>query len=140
METGHWDDSLSIGVRLIDEQHRALIQKLDDVSEATKANVGESEIVKALVFLADYARFHFSSEEEYMTETGYSGLAEQQQMHGKFMETLKNLEDDFQEEGSTKNLANAINTFLMNWLARHIKVLDRKFADFLSKRDSAGSD
>ncbi len=29
-----WDDSLSVGVDLIDKQHKMLIQKLKDLSEA----------------------------------------------------------------------------------------------------------
>jgi hemerythrin len=40
------------------------------------------------------------------------------------------MEDDFYEEGATRPLAESINTFLFNWLTKHIKGLDRQFAEY----------
>jgi hypothetical protein len=33
-----WNDSLSVGIDLIDEQHKMLIQEIQDLSEAFAAN------------------------------------------------------------------------------------------------------
>lgn len=129
-----WDDSLSIGVPLIDEQHKALIQRLNDVSAAVEASQGEREIVKTLGFLSDYAGFHFSTEEKHMGEQGFPGLEQQKVKHQEFMAALKNLEQDFEEEGSTRALADSINTFLLNWLTTHIRGLDHQFAGFLAEK------
>ena len=41
-----WENSLSIGVELIDEQHKMLIQRLSDLSKAIEMSRGEVEIVK----------------------------------------------------------------------------------------------
>ena len=131
-----WDKKLSIGIKLIDEQHKSLIKKLNDVSSAIENGLGEREITKTLEFLSEYADFHFSTEEKHMKENSYPGLAQQKMKHQEFMDTLSNLEQDFEEEGSTSALSDAINNFLFNWLTSHIQGLDQEFGDFLSEKTS----
>lgn len=129
-----WDDSLSVGVDLIDEQHKALIQRLNAMSEAVAQRQGEFEITRTLRFLIEYADFHFSCEEGHMASAGFSGLARQQAEHARFRTTLADLKQDYEEEGSTKGLAKALDTFLGAWLAKHIQGVDRQFADFLAEK------
>ena len=131
-----WDKSLSIGIKLIDDQHKSLITKLNDVSSAIENGLGQREITKTLEFLSEYADFHFSTEEKHMKENSYPGLAQQKMKHQEFMDTLSNLEQDFEEEGSTSALSDAINNFLFNWLTSHIQGLDQEFGDFLSEKTS----
>jgi hemerythrin-like metal-binding protein len=137
MEKIEWDQNLSIGIRLIDEQHKALIKRLNDVSVAIEANIGERENSKTLEFLADYADYHFSAEEKQMAEQRYPGLEAQKMKHREFLDTLSNLDQDFEEEGSTRALSDAINNFLFNWLTNHIQGLDKQFGNFLSEKGIA---
>ncbi|MHC4531957.1 MAG: bacteriohemerythrin [Planctomycetota bacterium] len=132
-----WENSLSIGIELIDEQHKMLIQRLNDLSRAVEMMQGETEIMKTLEFMIDYTNFHFSSEEKYMAEQKYPGLDCQQKQHEEFKDSLKRLVEDFEEEGPTRTLTTSINTFLANWLVKHIKGLDLKFGKFLKEKDSA---
>jgi len=129
-----WNKKLSVGIKLIDEQHKSLIKRLNDVSSAIETGQGEREITKTLEFLAEYADFHFSTEEKYMMENNFPGLEAQKAKHQEFMDTLSNLEQDFEEEGSTSALSNAINNFLFTWLTNHIQGLDQLFGEFLSQR------
>ena len=131
-----WDKRLSIGIALIDEQHKSLIKKLNDVSSAIENGLGQREIAKTLEFLSEYAEFHFSAEEKAMKDNDYPGLERQKIKHQEFMDTLSNLEQVFEEEGSTSALSDAINNFLFNWLTSHIKGLDKEFGDFLAKKNA----
>ncbi len=132
-----WDNSLSIGIDLIDEQHKMLIQRLNDLSKAVEMMRGGVEIARTLEFMIDYTDFHFSSEEKYMTEQEYPGLDHQQQQHQEFKDTLKHIVEDFEEEGPTRALTTSINTFLVNWLIKHIKGVDLEFGKFLKGKNSA---
>lgn len=132
-----WDNSLSIGIDLIDEQHKMLIQRLSDLSTAVEMMQGETEIMKTLEFMIDYTDFHFSSEEKHMSEQKYPGLDNQRKQHEEFKNTLKRIVEDFEEEGPTRALTTYINTFLFNWLIKHIKGLDLKFGKFLKDNNSA---
>ncbi len=129
-----WTDSLSIDVGLIDEQHKTLIERLNSVATAVEAHEGEREIGKTLAFLSEYTDYHFTEEEKYMEQTGYPGLDEQKIKHAEFVITLKDLEQDFYEDGSTKQISEAINTLLFTWLTKHIKVLDKQFGHFLKEK------
>jgi len=129
-----WDNSLSIGVKLIDEQHKMLIQRLSDLSRAIEMSQGEVETVKTLDFLIDYTDFHFSTEEKHMMEQNYPELEDQKQQHAEFKSHLKKLVEDFEEEGPTKALGTSINVFLLNWLVKHIKGVDLKFGEFLNEK------
>ncbi len=53
-----WNNDLSIGIKLVDEHHKMLIQRLNDLSKAVEMHHGEAEIMKTLQFLIDYTTFH----------------------------------------------------------------------------------
>ncbi len=129
-----WSDSLSVGVDLIDEQHKMLIQRLNDVSKAVQVHHGAVEIARTLSFLADYTDFHFSAEEKHMKANDYPGLGDHLVKHAEYKQTIKNLSDDFEEEGATAGLADSINTLLVNWLLNHIKETDVQFGTFLREK------
>jgi hemerythrin len=132
-----WDDSLSIGVKLIDDQHKMLIQKLKDLSEAFEQSHEQDKIIKTLEFMIDYTDFHFKDEEKTMEEHDYPGLEYQKQQHEEFKTTLNHIVEDFEEEGPTKALATSINVFLLNWLVNHIKGVDLLLGKFLTDKGLA---
>ena len=129
-----WEDKFSVGIDLIDEQHKMLIQRLNDLSKAIEMNQSAGEIVRVLGFLIDYTDFHFSTEEKHMMESNYPGLQAHKTQHEEFKTTLNHLTRDFEEEGATKALADSINTFLMNWLATHFQEVDIEFGKFLIEK------
>ncbi len=126
-----WDDSLSVGVDLIDEQHKMLIQRIKDLSDAVNSSRGAGQIGKTLGFMIDYTNFHFSTEEKHMTELGYPGFDIHKQQHEEFKTTLNDMVTEFEEDGATAQLGEGVNTYLINWLIKHIKSIDTKFGEFL---------
>ena len=131
MEIIEWDDSLSVGIDQIDEQHRILIQRLADLSKAVETHQGVPEIMKTLEFMMDYTDYHFSTEERHMAELNYPGQEHHKAQHGEFISSLDRLVEDFEEEGATRAVSVSINTFLVNWLIKHIKEVDVEFGRFL---------
>lgn len=129
-----WNDNLSIGVDVVDEQHQMWIQKFNDIASAIEHREGPHRIGETLNFLIDYTKFHFNSEEKYMAEHNYPGLAEHHTLHEELKKTLADLEYDFREEGPTHELADYINTFLVNWLVKHIQHVDYKFGEYLNEK------
>ncbi len=134
MSVMKWDESLSTGVELIDEQHKKWIEYLGNVQSAIEDQRGMPQISNTLDFLVDYTRFHFSTEEKAMSETGYSGLEDHRARHEDLKGTLDELIEDFRQEGVTEKLSQATGTFLGNWLRDHIRVVDRAFAAFLQEK------
>jgi hemerythrin len=83
-----WDDSLSVGIRLIDDQHKMMIQRIREVSSAVEKSQDMGNIVKTLDFMVEYTNFHFSTEEKHMKETNYPGLEFHRKQHEEFKVTL----------------------------------------------------
>ena len=134
MEEISWDDSLSVGVDLIDEQHKMLIERINTLSKAVAKYMGHTKIIETLLFMTEYTDFHFSTEEKYMKELAYPAMDSHLKQHEEFKSMLRTLEDDFKEEGATKVVSRSISTFLGNWLINHIKVVDVNFGKFLQDK------
>ncbi len=135
MNAVNWDDSLSVGIDVIDEQHKALIQKLNDTCAAAAVGEGERQTAQALEFLIDYTDYHFSTEERHMEKVRYPHIVAHKALHAEFKQTLAELERDFHEEGATKTIADAVQTLLMTWLVKHIQNVDQQLASFLEASD-----
>ncbi|MFC1736503.1 bacteriohemerythrin [Candidatus Hydrogenedentota bacterium] len=135
-----WDDNLSVGVELIDEQHKRWIEHLNNVSASIESHHGPIRISETLGFLADYTRIHFSTEEKNMTANNYPGFGHHKNKHEELKTTLNNLMQDYEEEGATHTLAEAIDTFLGNWLTKHIREVDMKFGEFIRDKGIVVSD
>lgn len=128
-----WDNSLSVANKLIDDEHKTLISRINDVSEAISRGMGETEVSKTIEFLRDYSIQHFAYEEKIMNEKKYPQAAEHLKMHEEFISSINDIERDYREEGATKELVNTINHLLINWLKNHIRETDTKLAEFLVK-------
>ncbi len=129
-----WDSSLSVGVDPIDEQHKMLIERINNLSKAVEKYMGHTKIIETLLFMTEYTDFHFSTEEKYMKELDYPAIANHLIQHEEFKSMLRTLEEDFREDGATKVVSKSINTFLGNWLLNHIKVVDVNFGKFLREK------
>jgi hemerythrin len=129
-----WNDNLSVGISLIDEQHKMLLKHLAEFSEAVESHHGPSEIAGTLDFLVGYMDFHFKTEEKHMGANDYPAVEPHLKEHGKFTRTLAGLAEDFKEEGATPSLAEAINTLPINLFLKHIEIFDLAFGTFLRDR------
>ncbi|MFW9926233.1 MAG: bacteriohemerythrin [Candidatus Thorarchaeota archaeon] len=128
-----WDDSLSVGVDLIDEQHKMLIQRIKDLSDVVNLSRGAVEIGKTLGFMIDYTDFHFSTEEKHMTALSYPDFDAHKMQHEEFKSTLNEMVMEFEEDGATAQLSKWVNQYLINWLVNHIKSIDTKLSAFLKE-------
>ncbi len=60
MEKIEWNEDLAVGDEMIDEQHKMLISKLNDLSNALEAHNEGALVLKTLDFLLKYTDFHFN--------------------------------------------------------------------------------
>ena len=77
-----WTPDLSVGVDLIDEQHKIWFEKADQLFEAGKERRAKEYIIEMFDFLDEYTKQHFKDEEEYMTKIKYPEIDSQKKcMH-----------------------------------------------------------
>ena len=131
-----WTDDLSIGIDLIDDQHKTWIEHYNRAVEAINAQHEVAQISRSLEFLSDYTETHFSTEEQAMVESAYPGLDEHKAKHKALRTILTDMTEEFIEDGATDRLAQSVETLLGNWLIKHIKEVDMRFASFSRESDN----
>ncbi|GBU28721.1 hypothetical protein R84B8_02281 [Treponema sp. R8-4-B8] len=127
-----WDDSYSVGFEHIDNQHKELVKMVNELYMACKMGALKEDIVylRTVSKALEYARVHFSDEEEYMGMVSYPELAEHKKQHEAFVVEIKKSVKLFEDgEAAPIELAN----FLKNWLLNHIAISDKKYAPYLKQ-------
>ncbi len=138
MQQIEWDESLSVGVKSIDEQHKVWIEKLNTLSAAIASCQKTRHISRTLDFLMDYVEFHFAAEESLMTAKNYPAFAQHKSEHHQFRMTLMDLFVlEVEEDDAVGKIADSINNFQISWLRNHIQQTDRRFANFLRAKSPA---
>jgi hemerythrin len=129
-----WTESLSVGVVIIDEQHKELFRRFGDLIDACHEGHGKEKITELLEFLDGYVVFHFSEEEKLMQDYGYPGIASHRQEHASFVNRLQHLKQGLDAQGSTQTLVTQTVRILLNWIVKHIKSVDIELGAFLKPR------
>ncbi|MCW8884691.1 MAG: bacteriohemerythrin [Motiliproteus sp.] len=127
-----FDDSLRLGITLIDEQHGRFIGYINDTWDALERGDSKEEFLHILNQLMDYVVEHFSDEEALMKEFDYPGLAEHRDKHSDTTDELFGF--DMKLMGDDPEAARSFLNFLTDWLRNHINVVDRELAAYLKEK------
>lgn len=129
MPTFVWGEEFHTGIGFVDEQHHALIDLFNQLSASFTERGDESEAAVQRVFsqLMDYARYHFSLEEELMRKEGVDSrhVALHVRLHDEFGEQVQAI------WGARKSLGNPAEVFLnflTSWLCLHVLGIDQSLA------------
>lgn len=129
-----WTPNLSVGVSSIDQQHKTLFEKADQLFEAGRNNKSKEFISELLDFLDDYTKQHFHSEEVYMKSIGFPGFDDQKKMHTDFIAALAKLKKDYQESGGNILVVINANQMVVDWLLKHVTIEDKKIGDYANSK------
>ena len=127
-----WSPAFSVKVKKLDDQHKKLVEMINQLHAAMKAGQGNAMLGVVLQQLISYTSSHFVDEETLMQAHGFSGLAAHKIDHEKFVNQVLDLQKKFQA-GSVMLTINVMN-FLKDWLVNHITGVDQKYADFLNSK------
>ncbi len=122
-----WNQDLSIGMKDIDNQHKKLINLINELYDALIQGKEKEVLDKILKELIDYAHYHFKTEEDLMDEKNYFETAIHKRAHQFFKEKITDLIKRKKEDYVSLELFK----FLKNWLINHILIMDKKFGYFL---------
>ncbi len=125
-----WTPNLSVGVGSIDQQHKTLFDKANQLFEAGRNKKTKEFSAEMLDFLDDYTRQHFSSEEGYMRSINYPGYDDQKKLHADFVEALVKLKKEYQESGGNILVILNANQMVVDWLLKHISIEDKKIGAY----------
>lgn len=129
-----WDETLATGVTGIDDQHKELFSRINNLLSACKQGKGMEEVTRTMRFLADYVIDHFATEEGYMATYNYPDSSYHKSQHEEFVEGFSELKKDFEAKGSSFSIVISTNRLLGVWWINHISKVDMALGAFLKTK------
>ena len=120
-----WTDELSVEIGEIDDQHKKLVNMINDLSYAMSKGKGKDVIEAILSGLRDYTVEHFANEENYFARFNYTGALTHKREHNAFVDKITQFQNDYKNEKVMLSLE--IMRFLKEWLQDHIKGSDKEY-------------
>jgi hemerythrin-like metal-binding protein len=126
----NWSASYSIGVAVLDSEHRHLFDLLNQLYDSIiDGSVSDENTRGILDKVLDFAVRHCDHEEEMLAQANYPGLADVSHQH----EYLRDKMGDFQRKLSRHGcVSTELANFLMEWVLQHILKEDKKCGAFLN--------
>jgi hemerythrin len=124
-----WHDRYCTGIQIIDDQHRQLLDAINELHDAFQAGRPREEMTHLLDFLVSYTVSHFQTEESYMAENGYPDLAKHRDYHQVLIGRVLELKQRFL--GPTPPSSVELARFMGEWLSHHINEVDMGYANYV---------
>lgn len=122
-----WNDSFSLGIDKIDEQHQRLIALLNKLHDAMKTGQGKEVLTDILNGLIEYTAYHFKTEEDLFQKFSFEGKDGHVAEHKAFVDRLNEFQTKFGAGDAV--LTMEILQFLNTWVRKHIQGIDREYID-----------
>lgn len=123
-----WEKKYSVGISVIDEQHKKLFKLINDLEEN---ELGFDIVVynKVLEALVAYTKYHFTTEEVFFNKVEYSGAKDHIDAHKRFVSVVEKASSIYnsEEQSSRQELIE----FLKKWIMQHVDVVDREYTGII---------
>ena len=129
-----WNPTFSVKVKKFDDQHKKLVELINQLFDAMKAGQGNIMLGTILQSLISYTATHFKDEEQVMQANGYPDLAKHKAIHAELVKKVLDLQKKFQEQSAGGVLTMNVLSFLKEWLVTHIQGEDKKYGTYLNAK------
>ncbi|HAN75607.1 MAG TPA: hemerythrin [Planktothrix sp. UBA8407] len=119
-----WNDSLKIGIPLLDCQHEQLLDQMDQLLEAMTSHKATTELRYIMGFLKMYTNNHFNYEESCMDLYKCPIACNNKNAHAKFLITLQDINNKIELKKPLELIAAQVKRELLDWFVNHIKSID----------------
>lgn len=126
-----WEDRYSVGIPLIDSQHKQLIITTNELYKACQfgTELLKEQFKKTAQETVTYVKYHFSTEEQIMEKTAFPEISAHKKHHAEFIQKVLKDVTDF--ENGKKFVPHQFVRFLRDWVLSHIAIVDSKLGDYL---------
>jgi len=124
-----WNEIYAVNIKEIDNQHKKLIELINQMYAAMRAGNGKEALNTVLSELVDYTVYHFETEERIFLQYGYSEYEAHKVIHDNLTRRTKKLKN--QLDSGNNLITIDVMLFLSNWLNVHILEVDKKYAPYL---------
>ncbi|MCW8952186.1 MAG: bacteriohemerythrin, partial [Rhodospirillales bacterium] len=120
-----WVDNFEIGIEILDEDHRQLVDIVNRLSGLLSSAAGNASLGDLIDEAVAYMEGHFTREEAAMAQYCYPDLEKHRAAHEKGLAGMRKLQTEFRG-GAALEPARVLH-FLHNWLINHFLGADAAF-------------
>jgi hemerythrin-like metal-binding domain len=132
-----WTEDLRVGIEQIDNQHKELFKRVNDLFTACNERRGKQEVGYTLNYLYAYVHEHFHDEQEYQKKLNYPEYQTHLKLHNDYIKDVEELKKEFERDGATLGFIIKFNKNVVDWLVNHIRVVDKRFGEFVRNQSKA---
>lgn len=136
MQIYKWTDALKTNNAKIDQDHRKIIDKAQELSQAMSDGKGQEHVVEITNFLLDYVKKHFAEEEAMQMKSNYHGYEIHKKNHTYFVSELHLLADKIRQNPTSAVNVLELNKLISGWFFSHIQKLDMEVAKHINNSDT----
>ena len=126
-----WNESYSVGVKTIDQQHAALFGMVNDLHAAMMKGKAQATVGPLLEKLVKYTLEHFAYEERMMQAANYPNVAAHRAHHADLVRQVNGFMERYKRGDLSLNID--LLQFLSNWLSKHIQHEDKQYKPFMTR-------
>lgn len=120
-----WNDAFSVNVPAMDNQHKRLVNMVNQLYSAMQSGKGDLMVRQVLEQLVMYTKTHFAAEEDLMRKVGFPGLQTHQAEHRDMTDKAQQMINSLKAGKMVATVSLA--SFLKEWLINHIQKEDRQY-------------
>jgi hemerythrin len=123
-----WNNTFSVGIQKIDEQHKKFFSLINVLYDAIMQGKGEVVVGPVLKELQQYVIFHFKSEESWMEMYNYPDTNKHILEHEGAIQKVNKHVLEYKLGQQTVDIE--LLKFLSDWLQNHILQVDRNYIPY----------
>ncbi|MGO9567630.1 MAG: bacteriohemerythrin [Desulfomonilaceae bacterium] len=127
-----WTPDLAVNIPAIDDQHKELYSRMNDLCNAIMEGKGRNEVGSFVRYLSEYTTFHFEDEEALMRQHEYPGYDAQSAAHRLFRERVRKMAAQADPDVIASDLVVTVVNEMKNWFSNHIRTMDKQIGDFIA--------
>lgn len=127
-----WKDSYSVGIESIDNDHKKLLNLINQLQTASRHYTGAEFERKALDELVSYTKYHFGREEKLMEENDYPDTVAHKREHAAMVAEISGMIARYEQDDD--ETIEALLSYLKRWLINHINGTDQQYSGFLKSK------
>lgn len=121
-----WEAALESGIPMIDEQHRNIVNLINDLCVCVQTNAHRSGVLESLDRIIADTRHHFETEELLFREYRYPEETSHSALHRSLEAQITAVRETLADRHGP--LSDIFLVFLQDWFVNHIRASDRLFA------------
>jgi hemerythrin len=121
-----WSNKYSVGVEVLDNQHKALMNVLNDLHAASMKGKAQQVAGRLIDQLGSLAREHFAAEEGLMESIRFPGLAGHRAKHKEMTDKIAEYVARHKKGDTT--VYTQLLYFMRDWLSNHMSTVDREYS------------